>query len=178
MANSNFGERNAALILLSGLPGAGKTTFAQALLERLEAEHIESDAIRRAVAHEPTFSFAESGRVFGRVDAAARRAIASGRHALVDATNLTRQDRKRFLLLARELGAKVVAVRVVAPEATIRQRLAGPREGFSKAGTEIYERMRSRPQLFAVPAVIVDTRFPLAPALELVIHLVCAVGDE
>jgi len=178
MANGNFGEREPALILLSGLPGAGKTTFALALLKRLAAEHIESDAIQLDLAPQPTFSFVESGRVFGRVDGAARRALAAGRHALVDATNLTRQDRKRFLRLAGELGARVIAVRVVAPEATIRERLSAPREGFSKAGNEVYERMRSRPQPFTLPVVVVDTRFPLEPTIKLVMSLACALGDE
>ena len=38
-----------ALFLLSGLPGAGKTTFAQQLCSRTGAEHVESDAIRHGI---------------------------------------------------------------------------------------------------------------------------------
>jgi len=171
MSSGNFSERKPALILLSGLPGSGKTTFAQALLRRILGEHIESDAIRAGLGPEPTFTFAESGRVFARVEADARRAIASGKHAVVDATNLTHKDRKRFMVMAKALALNVVPVRVVAPEATIRERLSKPRVGHSRAGLDIYERMHDRPQPFAVAAVVVDTRFAMEPSLELVAAL-------
>ncbi|MGE3076594.1 MAG: AAA family ATPase [Dehalococcoidia bacterium] len=168
MANGNFMDTDPALILLSGLPGAGKTTFAERLAGCLELRHIESDAIRLSIAPEPAFSFEESGKVFARAEAEARVTLQAGCHALIDATNLTRRDRKRFVRLAQNLGVRLVAVRVVAPEATIRERLSAPRTGNSKAGVQVYERMSSRPQAFDCPTVVVDTRFDIAPAVALV----------
>ncbi len=172
MANGNFMDSEPALILLSGLPGSGKTTFAQRLGACFQLRHIESDGIRLAIAPTPTFTFEESGRVFARVEGEARSALQAGGHALIDATNLTRRDRKRFVKLAQQLGAKLIAVRLVAPEETIRARLAVPRTGNSRAGIEIYERMSGRPQPFECPTVVVDTRFDLGPALALVRALV------
>jgi len=172
MVNGNFGEATPALILLSGLPGAGKTTFAKALAAQLDFAHIESDAIRRALAPVPRYTTAESGVVFRQVEADARAALAAGRHALIDATNLTNRDRKRFLKLAGDVGSTLVCVRVTAPEEVIRARLAAPREGYSQATAEVYELMRSRPQQFSVPVVVVDTRFSLEPAVALVRSLV------
>ena len=178
MGYGNFGDASGALILLSGLPGAGKTTFAKALSAALDFAHVESDAIRREVAGVPRYTTAENGAVFRRVEADARAALAAGRHALIDATNLTNKDRKRFLKLAGETGAPLVAVRVVAPDAVIRARLANPREGFSQATTEVYELMLRRPQQFGVPVVVVDTRFPLGPALKLVQELAEGRGAD
>jgi hypothetical protein len=60
----------------------------------------------------------------------------------------------------------------VAPDAVIRQRLSNAREGHSQATLEVYEAMLHRPQQFGVPVVVVDTRFPLEPAIELVRALV------
>jgi predicted kinase len=171
MANGNFHEARPALILLSGLPGAGKTTFAKALAERLPFVHIESDAIRRGMAEKPTYSPQESGAVFAKVEARARAALSHGERALIDATNLTNRDRRRFLRLAKELDTKLVTVRLTAPDEVLRARLAQPREGFSQADMSILERMRGRPQPLPVPAIVVDTRFDLKPAIDLVLEM-------
>ena len=176
MTRGNF-ETAPALVLLSGVPGAGKTTFAHALAQRLEFEHVESDAIRRTVNPSPAYTPEENAAVFNTVETRARAALEDGRHALVDATNLSNRDRRRFLRLARSLDATFVAVRITAPDDTIRKRLAQPRAGWAQAGVEVFERMKGRAQLFGVPAVVVDTRFSLGPAIDLVLRLV-ETGSE
>ncbi|MEP7217208.1 MAG: ATP-binding protein [Anaerolineaceae bacterium] len=172
MTGGNFTFRRPAIILLSGLPGAGKTTFARALARHLAFEHVESDSIRRRLAPLPTYTSAESASVFAKAEAMVRAALEEGRHALLDATNLTQRDRARFVRLARSRDAQIVAVRLTAPEVTIRERLHSPREGFSQAGVDVYERMRGRGEPFAMPAVVIDTRFPLAPGIDLVLRLI------
>jgi predicted kinase len=172
MADGNFSDAAPALILLSGVPGAGKTTFAHALQRRLSFTHGESDRVRSTLTRRPVFSPGEHAALFAIVERRARDAIARGSHALVDATNLTTRDRRRFLRMAEELALTLVAVRVVAPAETIRERLTTPRTGFSTAGVEVFERMSARPQPFTIPVVVVDSRFPLDPALELLNQLV------
>jgi predicted kinase len=172
MPSGNFSVARPALVLLSGLPGAGKTTFARALAPRLDAVHIESDVVRRELVVEPIYDSRESARVFARVDALARAVLESGRHAIVDATNLAQKDRRRFLRLATRLRAPVVAIRVVAPEAEIRRRLTGRRTGFSQATVGVFEMMRGKAELFAGPLVVVDTSVPIEGSVELVVRLV------
>lgn len=171
MASGNFRHRGACLVLLSGLPGTGKTTFARALSARIPLEHLESDAIRRALATLPRYTPAENARVFSEVERRAAAALGVGSHALVDATNLTPGDRRRFFSLAERLSAPVVAIRLTAPPATVRQRLRGAREGSSEAGFAVYEGMRARARPFAGRSVVVDTRYPLGPPLRLVAAL-------
>ena len=160
-----------ALFLLSGLPGAGKTTFAQQLCSRTGAEHVESDAIRRGIAPEPRYTPRESGIVFALAERRVRAAMADGRSVVLDATNLTNRDRRRFVRAAAEMEATLIAIRVVAPEEVIRERLSGPRAGHSQAGVAVFEAMRGRPQPFPSPVLTVDTRFPIAPAVALAIRL-------
>lgn len=174
MSSGNFHPPRPCLILLCGLPGAGKTTFAAALSSVLVFEHIESDAIRRGLSPQPIYSPRENGAVFAIVDSQARKALKQGRHALVDATNLTVKDRQRFFDIGRDLAMPVVPVRVIAPDETIRERLSRPRDGHSQAGREVFERVRERTERIDVPVVVVDSRFPLEPTLQLVASLACA----
>lgn len=169
---SNFAASGPALILLSGLPGTGKTTFARALASVLRFEHVESDAIRRALSPQPAYTQAESAAVFARAEQLAARALDEGRHALVDSTNLTQQNRKRFMRLAWRSNATLVSVRLTAPEATVRERLSQPREGWSQADNSIFDLMRSRPRPFTSPVIVVDTRFPLEPSIDLVLRMI------
>ena len=176
MRTGNLGPVEPALILLSGLPGAGKTTFAHALAQVLDFEHVESDAIRRSMAAQPTYSGPESAAVFARAEALAAAALAAGRHALVDATNLTPKDRKRFIRLADRAAGAFIAIRVTAPDAVIRERLASPRAGLL-AGRRRRVRDDARPPAAVLtPVVVVDTRFDLAPSVELVRQLVAEQG--
>ena len=160
-----------AMVILSGLPGSGKTTFALALVAASGAAHLESDAIRRELFPAPAYLPAEHARVFRAMESRAARAIADGRDVIIDATNLVASDRRRFLRSAEEHSANVVFVRLTATEDVMRGRLAVPREGWSRADVRVYEMMRDRPRPFRAPCVVVDSRFDLGPAVDLVARL-------
>lgn len=177
MPSGNFRPTGPALILLSGLPGAGKTTFAHALADALEFTHVESDALRRALSATPLYTAGESAAVFAQAERLAATALEAGRHALVDATNLSNRDRKRFLRLADRTAATLVAVRITVPEDVIRERLATPRAGFSQATNAIYDLMRDRATRFTPPSIVVDTRYPLGPSIDLVLRLIHDGGE-
>ena len=169
MTSSNF--RGPAIILLSGLPGSGKTTFARALAAALPARHLESDAVRAELFASPAYAPEESAAVFAAIEARAGEALTAGEHAVIDATNLSRADRERFLALARRLGLPLVAVRLIAPRSTVAERLSRPRDGASQANMRVYDEMRDRPEPFTIPCVQVDTRFETGPSIALVQRL-------
>ena len=45
-----------ALVVLSGLPGSGKSHFCRRLISRYPMAHLESDALRKALCGQPTYS--------------------------------------------------------------------------------------------------------------------------
>lgn len=168
MVDGNF---PAALVLLSGLPGSGKTTFATAFAARVPCTVVESDAIRRSLARQPTYTAKESARVFELVERKAAAALQAGKAVLLDATNLTAGDRERFVNLASRHDVPLIPVRLVAPESVILQRLSKARSGHSQAGPDIYHLMRDRPEPMGVPAVVVDTRYSPEAAISLIVRM-------
>lgn len=86
-------------------------------------------------------------------------------------------DRRRFVQMARRLEANLVIVRLTAPEATVLERLAEPRRGFSEASAAVYYQMREREQPVTQPHVVVDSRFEPGPSVRLVVRLALEVAS-
>lgn len=89
-----------------GLPGSGKSTY----LARIGANAISSDAVRLQLADDETDQSIHA-HVFATVRFLARQRLDLGRAVTyIDATNLTRRDRRQFIELANEFGAVVEAL--------------------------------------------------------------------
>lgn len=85
----------AECVILVGLPGAGKSTFARARFP--DHDSISKDAFPPAAKNKQA-----------RQDAALRASLGAGRDVLVDNTNVTRAERAAIIRIARELDARVV----------------------------------------------------------------------
>ena len=105
-------------MILVGLPGAGKSTFARARCP--DHVQISKDAFPPGARDKQR-----------RQDTALRAALAAGRSALVDNTNVTPADRAAIITIAREYGARVVGYYLEVPtrEAVARNE---KREGRAK----------------------------------------------
>lgn len=125
-----------ALVLMHGLSGSGKTTVAQALLERIGAVRIRSDVERKrlhGLAAQARTQSAVGGGIYGaeatrrtyaRLAEAAAAAARARWPAVVDATFLRRSERETFRALARDVGAPCAILSCTAPEAVLRERIA------------------------------------------------------
>jgi len=104
-----------------GLPGSGKSTY----FARLGANPISSDAIRLQLADDENDQSIHA-RVFATVRYLLRQRIALHRDTTyIDATNLTRQDRKQFIKIAREHGCAIEAIYFDVPLKICKARNAG-----------------------------------------------------
>lgn len=77
------------LVVVSGLPGTGKSTIAEAVAEHLGAVHLRSDALRDEVGPPDgveRYAPAAVGRVYGELLARASELLARGRSVVADAT--------------------------------------------------------------------------------------------
>jgi predicted kinase len=94
------------VVLAVGLPGSGKSAW----FKRLGANPVSSDAIRLQLADDETDQTIH-GQVFATMRYLLRRRIQLHRPVTyVDATNITRRDRKPFIKLARQFGSEIEAI--------------------------------------------------------------------
>lgn len=94
------------VVLLVGLPGSGKTTY----LQKTGAPALSSDAVRRLLADDPTDQSLHP-RVFATLRYLLRHRLAISRPVTyIDATNLTRAERRPYLRIAQAYGAEAEAL--------------------------------------------------------------------
>ncbi|HMC12936.1 MAG TPA: AAA family ATPase, partial [Gallionellaceae bacterium] len=129
-------QRHPALIITHGLPGSGKTTFAQMALERFGAIRIRSDVERKrlfglsaledsgARANENIYSIEASQRTYARLHELARTVLAAGFPVIVDAAFLMRSEREQFRELAQSLAAPFAIASIHAPNSALHARIA------------------------------------------------------
>ena len=81
------------LIILCGIPGSGKTTYANDYMKRnINALHLCSDAIRKELYGDENIQ-GNPGDIFTLMQKRAIDALNNGRDVIYDATNITRKDR-------------------------------------------------------------------------------------
>jgi predicted kinase len=160
-------------IVVSGLPGTGKSYFCRQLAQRLPVIILESDALRKALFPLPTYSSPESSRLFRVCHLLIDRLLKRGTSLILDATNLSQGHRERLYAIADRLDVKLVLVRVEAPPEVVYHRLKARQEdseGKSDADWTIYRRMKPSVQKIRRNHYAVDTSRDITPVLNKIIR--------
>jgi uncharacterized protein len=139
------------LLLVCGLSGSGKSTFARAMGERLNMAVINSDVVRKQLAGKPgrqggpllegIYSPAMSEKTYTAMARRAKEKILNDEGAIIDATFAKRAYREKFAALAARYKIPLIAVRCWASDATTKERLAlrtSQGADVSDAGWEVY----------------------------------------
>jgi predicted kinase len=162
-----------AFIVVSGLPGTGKSYFCGKLAERLPLAVLESDALRKVLFSPPSYSSQENSRLFSAVHRLIERLLKRGVPLVLDATNLSEQHREYLYNIADQLGAQLVLVRVEAPPQLVRERLESRLENpesKSDADWTIYQKMQPLAQKIRRRHYAVDTSRDIAPVLDKIVR--------
>jgi predicted kinase len=169
---SPSGHRCPALVIMVGAPGSGKSYLGRTLSTALGAELIQTDAVRKELFPEPSYTPAEASAVYTTCHTRIAAALAEGKRVVFDATNLREKRRRTLYQLAERAEAPWLIVVAYASEATIRERLRGRVAGAdptdqSDADWGIYLRMRRDTEPVPQPHIMVNTEVSADPVVRL-----------
>jgi hypothetical protein len=163
------------LIVVSGLPGTGKSFFCRKLAERLPFLILGSDVLRKVLYPTPQYNEYENKRLFAACHVLIEDLLSSGIPLIFDATNLLEHHREYLYRAANRAGAKLILVWVEAPSEVVRQRLVAREEAGllrcdSEAGWDVYNRMKPHREKISRNHFVVDTSQDVSAAVDKIVR--------
>lgn len=130
-AGSSLQKGRPILIITHGLPGSGKTTVSQTVLEKLHAIRLRSDVERKRLfklaaleSSDGTIYDPQATKLtYGRLLHLTRELLELGFPVIVDAAFLKHAERQQFAALAKEVQAPFVILSVRTETSLLRQRI-------------------------------------------------------
>jgi predicted kinase len=164
------------LIVLSGLPGTGKSYVSRKLAERIPCVILSSDTMRKALFPSPVYGAPENQRLFAALHILIEDLLSKNIAILLDATNLVEHHRERLYAIVHRLRLKLIILRVEAPPEVVQERLQArmamdnaPQDS-SDADFGVYLRMKTSKQRIRRQHFAVDTSRDIAPVIEKIVR--------
>ena len=130
------------IVIVFGLPGSGKSYFAAHLANKINADYINSDKVRRAMFDTRTYSINEKLSVYNEMLTQMKEVVKQNKNLVLDATFYNNDIRKKFLDEAVGAGS-IFFIEVKAEESVIRKRLQEKRVD-SEADFEVYKKVKKQ----------------------------------
>ena len=165
-------------VVVSGLPGTGKSHFCRRLAERAPFCILESDALRKVLFGSPSHSLEESARLFAACHALIELFLFDGIPIIFDATNLSEYHREHLYAIGDRTKAKLLLVRVEAPSELIYERLKARNSGMARpddksdADWKVYSRMKPKSEKIRRNHLVVDTSRDIMPVIDKIIRMI------
>ncbi len=168
-------EAQPTVIVVSGLPGTGKSYFCRRLAERLPFIILESDTLRKKLFPNPTYTAEESAYLFRTIHYLIEDLVKKGMPIIFDATNLEEKHRERIYNIAERLNARLIIVRTEAPPELVQQRLeqrmvSKNNKDNSDADWSVYQKMRTTVDKINRRHFTVDTSKDITQVIDKIIR--------
>ena len=150
------------VVVVCGLPGAGKTTVAARITDRLGATRLRTDVVRKELFPAPEYTDEESAAVYDELFARTRRLVADGDSVVLDATFSERANRERARDLSTSLDAPFDLVAVECDQSVVEERIRRRTDDESDADVEVHRLFRDRFDPVECDHVVVDNSGDLA----------------
>jgi predicted kinase len=137
------------IIAVLGLPGSGKSYFAEKLSDRVGAVYLNSDQTRNDLGARGKYTAEDKLFIYRVMAEKAGQVLDAGKHVVVDATFYKQDMIDQFKELAKTYASSVWFIKIEADEDLIKSRLAKPRT-HSEADYNVYRKIK---QQFEEPQV-------------------------
>lgn len=167
------------LIVMSGLPGSGKSTIAERLAERLKlpvfsVDPIESAIIKAGIQR----SFETSVAAYQVAETLASEQLKIGNSVIIDAVNAEEDGKDVWRGLARRHGLELIVLLVIVSDRALhKQRIESRVRGLHGFSEVTWERVEAREKVFTAwkePTLQLDSARALETVVEKAIRYISA----
>ncbi|HEU5292160.1 MAG TPA: ATP-binding protein [Cyclobacteriaceae bacterium] len=144
------------IIMVSGLPGSGKSYFSEYLAKKLQCNYINSGQVKLALQTSGKYALKDKLVVYKEMLQQTIKAIEENKDVVVDATFYNHIMREMFIRIAFTRGVPIRVIEVIADEDIIKQRLQKPGK-HSEADYSLYEKIRDDFEEITMPHLTVKS---------------------
>jgi len=154
------------LVVVCGLPGAGKTTVAEHAVDTLDAELLRTDVVRKELFPDPDYTPAEVEAVYDELLDRAAESLRAGDPVVLDGTFKERDLRGAARRTAEAVDVPLTLVKVECDEDVVRDRIRARSGDESDADFEIHQQFREQFETIAGEHALVDNSGTLEETLD------------
>ena len=143
------------IIVVFGLPGSGKSYFAEKLAKKIEADYVNSDRLRKEMFPARIYSEQEKAAVYNVMLEKMKRAVKQNKNVVLDATFHNNETRKPFTQAGKKKD-RICFIEITADEDLISRRLQKER-AYSEADFEVYKLIRRQWEPLNEPHLMLES---------------------
>ncbi len=157
------------LVLITGLPGTGKSTVANHLARRINGQVLRTDAIRKRLFPKPSYTEEEKEIVYKSLFLITENLLKVKSNVVLDGTFYKKDLRQQIYRTATSTRSKLIVVECIASEDAIGRRMKRrkkrKRRGLSDADEEVYTKLKKEYEQIDSDHIVLDTSRPLNETL-------------
>ena len=158
----SFARTHGSLLIMVGLPGAGKSSIVEQMAAWCDFVVIQTDDIRKRLNDRPAYSADAMASVYDICYALIARRLRKGERVIFDASNYLQARRQRAMDLADLEGSAMAICRVQASQKKTYQRLLARERAkrpfiTSDADWAVYQWMVENQEPLTMPHLILDS---------------------
>lgn len=156
------------LIVVTGLPGTGKTTIAESLAKEIDAVVFSTDKIRKMIFEKPVYNEEDKRIVYDELFSITGKYLASRKNVILDGTFYTKALRQSAKEVGKTFSENVYFVYCETPEELLKERIDKRKDKFSDADYSVYLKMKKIFEEFEDDVIIIDTSNPVNTNIDII----------